>query len=111
VNNNFNLISQQQIWNPNYAFAYPAFGVNANNDIGMSLEWGGGGNYENHVVGFWGDYIVYATTNSTVGTGRFGDYVTLRPYPPDNKRFSAYGYGITGSGADTHYVVFSRPGQ
>jgi hypothetical protein len=111
VNNNFNLLSQQQIWNPNYAFAYPAFGVNANNDIGMSLEWGGGGNYENHVVGFWGDYVVYATTNSTVGTGRFGDYVTLRPYPPDNKRFSAYGYGITGSGADTHYVVFSRPGQ
>ena len=111
ANNNFNLISQQEIWNANYAFAYPAFGVNANNDIGMSLEWGGGGNYENHVAGFWGDYVVYATTNSSVGTTRFGDYVTIRPYTPDTKRFAAFGYGITGSGVDTHYVVFSRPGQ
>lgn len=111
VNNNFNLISQQEIWNPGYAFAYPAFGVDANNDIGMSLEWGGGGNYENHVAGFWGDYVVYATTGSTVGTGRFGDYVTIRPYTPDTKRFAAFGYGITGSGPDTRYVVFSRPNQ
>lgn len=111
LNNNYNVLSQQQIWNPDYAFAYPAFGVNANNDIGMSLEWGGGGNYENHVAGFWGDYVVYATTASSVGTGRFGDYVTLRPYSPDTKRFAAFGYGITGTGSDTRYVVFSRPNQ
>lgn len=112
VNNNLNLISQQEIWNPNYAYAYPAFGVDANNDIGMSLEWGGGGNYENHVAGFWGDYVVYATTNSNVGTGRFGDYVTIRPYFPDTKRFAAFGYGLDkATGADTRYVVFSRPGQ
>lgn len=112
LNNNFSKVSQQQIWNPNYAFAYPAFGVNANNDIGMSLEWGGGGNYENHVAGFWGDYVVYATTSSSVGTGRFGDYVTLRPYTPDTKRFAAFGYGLgKTTGADTRYVVFSRPSQ
>ena len=111
LNNNYNLISQQQIWNPNYAFAYPAFGVDANNEIGMSLEWGGGGNYENHVVGFWGDYVVYSTTSSNVGTTRYGDYVTIRPYTPDTKRFSAYGYGMQNTGFDTHYVVFGRPGQ
>ena len=111
LNNNLHVISQQQIWNPDYAFAYPAFGIDANNDIGMSLEWGGGGNYENHVVGFWGDFIVYSTTASNIGTGRYGDYVTIRPYGPDTKRFAAFGYGQQKTGFDTHYVVFSRPGQ
>lgn len=111
LNNNLNLLSQQQIWNPSYAFAYPAFAIDANNEIGMSLEWGGGGNYENHVVGFWGDYVVYSTTASNVGTGRYGDYVTIRPYTPDTKRFAAFGYGQQTTGFDTHYVVFSRPGQ
>jgi hypothetical protein len=110
-NNNFALISQQQIWNANYAYGYPAFVVNSNNDIGMSLEFGGGGNYENHVVGFWGDYLVYITTSSDVGTTRFGDFVTIRPYTPDLKRFAAFGYGITKKGVDTRYVVFSRPKQ
>lgn len=112
VNNNFHLVSQQQVWNANYAFAYPAFAVNSNGDIGMSLEFGGGTNYENHVAGFWGDYVVYITTSSGVGTTRFGDYVTIRPYTPDTKRFAAFGYGMPQSGGfDTHYVVFSRPGQ
>ena len=111
LNNNFKVISQQQIWNPDYAYAYPAFAIDANNEIGMSLEWGGGGNYENHVVGFWGDYVVYSTTSSNVGTGRYGDYTTIRPYTPDTKRLAAFGYGQMKTGFDTHYVVFSRPGQ
>lgn len=111
LNNNFKLVSQQQIWNASYAFAYPAFAVDASNEIGMSLEWGGGGNYENHVVGFWGDYVVYSTTASNVGTNRYGDYVTIRPYSPDTKRMAAFGYGQQTTGFDTRFVVFSRPGQ
>lgn len=111
LNSNFHLVSQQQIWNSNYAYAYPAFAINADGEIGMSLEWGGGGNYENHVVGFWGDYVVYSTTSSNVGTTRYGDYVTIRPYSPDTKRFAAFGYGNQTTGFDTRYVVFSRPGQ
>jgi hypothetical protein len=112
LNNNYHVLSQQQIWNGSYAFGYPEFLVNSNGEIGMSLEWGGGGNYENHVVGFWGDYVVYATTGSNIGTGRYGDYVTIRPYPNDLKRFAAFGYGNQKTtGYDTKYVVFSRPGQ
>ena len=109
--NNFALVSQQQVWNASYAYAYPAFYVNANGDIGMSLEYGGGSDFENHVVGFWGDYIVYITTSTDATTQRYGDYVTLRPYSPDLKRFAAFGYGQMTTGFDTHYVVFSRPGQ
>ncbi|HYX29932.1 MAG TPA: hypothetical protein VE863_15430 [Pyrinomonadaceae bacterium] len=109
-NNNFNLITQQQIWNPNYAFAYPALSTNSNDEVGLSLEYGGGGNYENHVVGFWGDFIVYTTTSSNLGIGRFGDYVTLRQDATHPERFDAFGYGMNSSPtrSDTRYVVFGR---
>lgn len=121
INNNFALVSQQQVWNAGYAYAYPAFAVNSRGEIGMSLEWGGGGNYENHVAGFWGDYVVYQTTNSNVGPPadnngfqRFGDYVTIRQNTADPAKFDAFGYGIqqsTPPGSptpDVHYIVFSR---
>ena len=120
-NNNFSKIQQVQIWNPNYAFAYPALATNlCTGEVGLSFEFGGGGNYENHVVGFWGDFIAYITTGSDVGATRFGDYVTIRPAPvtssdPGNL-FTAFGYGLnkaappqTGTNTDVHYVLFGRP--
>jgi len=110
VNNNFNLVTQQQIWNPSYAYSYPALAVNSNSEVGLSLEYGGGGNYENHVVGFWGDFVVYITTASTLGVTRYGDYVTIRQDAAQPARFDAWGYGmLTGNISDTHFVVFGRP--
>jgi hypothetical protein len=120
-NNNFGVISREQIWNDNYAFAYPALTTNTcTGEIGLSLEYGGNGNYENHVVGFWGDFIVYITTNSNVGTTRFGDYVTIRQDPTPGLNgafFDAFGYGLdtvpppgSGSQSDLRYVVFGRGG-
>lgn len=114
-NNNYNVVSQQQIWNSSYAFAYPALGVNADGEIGLSLEYGGNKDYENHVAGFWGDYIVYITTNSNIGVTRYGDYVSIRPDSDHPRRFQAYGYGLVKAGGtaqnDTHYIVFGRPGS
>lgn len=109
--NNFSLVSQQQIWNNNYAFSYPAIVSNSNGEVGLSLEYGGGGNYENHVAGFWGDFIVYITTSSNTGSTRFGDCVTIRQDAAHPERFDAFGYGMVSSGgirSDTHYVVFGR---
>jgi hypothetical protein len=119
--NNFNKIQQVQIWNNNYAFAYPALATNAcTAEVGLSLQYGGNGNYENHVVGFWGDFVVYITTASNAGDPRYGDYVTIREEPvttvnPGNL-FNAFGFGVntnpppsTGVHADIHYVVFGRP--
>lgn len=117
----FRVLQQVQIWNNDYAFAYPALETNAcTGEVGLSLEYGGNGNYENHVVGFWGDFIVYITTGTNVGTTRFGDYVTLRREPVTNANpgnlFSAYGYGLNsipppGSGTmtDIRHVLFGRP--
>jgi hypothetical protein len=112
-NNNFNRLQQVQVWNESYAFGYPYLATNAcTQEVGLSFEFGGGGNFENHVVGFWGDFIAYITTGSTVGTTRFGDYVTLRQTPrtPQNpgNLFNAYGYGLNPN-PDIHYVVFGRP--
>jgi len=111
---NFNVVAQSQIWNGGYAFAYPALGVNSDGEIGLSLEYGGGGNFENHVVGFWGDFIAYITTASNVGTARYGDYVTIRPDAAQPRRFDAWGYGLNQPSpgvvnSDTHYVMFGRP--
>jgi hypothetical protein len=114
----FNRIQQVQVWNNDYAFAYPSLATNAcTQEVGMSFEHGGGGNFENHVVGFWGDFVAYITTGSDLGTTRFGDYVTIRQAPRTNTNpgnlFNAFGYGLNraaaGSQTDIHYVLFGRP--
>ena len=112
--NSYNVDQQVQIWNNDYAFAYPALSTNScTGEVGLSLEYGGNGNYENHVVGFWGDFLVYITTASNTGTTRYGDFVTLRQAPPTTANpgnlFNAFGYGITGGTTDIHYVLFGRP--
>jgi hypothetical protein len=116
--NDFSKIQQVQVWNPNYAFAYPMLSRNVcTSEIGMSFEFGGGGNYENHVVGFWGDFVAYITTSSNVGSTRFGDYVSIRQAPPTandpGNLFTAFGYGrnsVAGATqSDIHYVLFGRP--
>ena len=120
--NNFALVQQVQIWNNSYAFVYPALATNGcTGEVGLSFEYGGNGNYENHVVGFWGDFIAYITTNSQVGTTRYGDYVTIRQDPTPSLNgafFDAFGYGLnspsagqTGTQTDVRYVQFGRPGR
>lgn len=112
---------QVQIWNPAYTFAYPALATNAcTGEIGFSLEGGGDGNFENHLVGFWGDFVAYITTESNAGDTRFGDYVTIRQSVPTQSNpgnlFDAFGYGRnsipppgTAVQSDPHYVLFGRP--
>lgn len=119
--NNFNKTQQVQVWNDSYAFAYPAFSSNAcTGELGMSFEYGGNGNYENHVVGFWGDFVAYITTSSDAGTDRFGDYVTIRRAPAKGDQrgsfFTAFGFGVnkqtppkTGKKTDVRYILFGRP--
>jgi hypothetical protein len=112
--NNFQVAQQVAIWNNDYAFGYPALSTNrCTGEVGLSLEYGGGSRFENHVVGFWGDFVVYITTASDTGTTRFGDYVTIRQAQPyitnPGNLFNAFGYGITGGKTDIHRVLFGRP--
>ncbi len=112
LDSNFNKTQQVQIWNNSYAFAYPALATDVcTGEIGLSLGYGGNGNYENHVVGIWGDFVVYITTNSGSGVNRYGDYNTIRINDGDGL-FDAMGYGISTVGgsmrSDVRYVVFGR---
>jgi hypothetical protein len=119
---NFALVQQVQIWNSGYTYVYPALATNAcTGEVGFSIEGGGAGNfYENNLVGFWGDFVAYITTNSNIGTTRYGDYVTIRQDPtPDlnGAFFDAFGYGLekptagqSGTQADVRYIQFGRPG-
>jgi hypothetical protein len=119
---NFGLVQQVQIWNPGYTFVYPALATNACTDeVGFAIEGGGAGNfYENGLVGFWGDFVAYITTNSNIGTTRYGDYVTIRQdSTPDlnGAFFDAFEYGLekptagqSGTQTDVRYIVFGRPG-
>jgi hypothetical protein len=110
---NFSRTQQVQIWNDSYAFAYPALATNVCTDeVGLSLGYGGNGNYENHVVGIWGDFVVYVTTGSTLGVNRYGDYLSIRQ-DPISGLFDAFGYGVSSAtgGAmqsDVRQVVFGR---
>jgi hypothetical protein len=113
LDSNFNKTQQVQIWNNSYAFAYPALATNVCTDeIGLSLGYGGNGNYENHVVGIWGDFVVFVTTNSGSGVNRYGDYNTIR-VDDGGGLFDAMGYGIStvkGSmQSDVRFVEFGRP--
>jgi hypothetical protein len=121
-NNNFKPVQQVQIWNPSYTFVYPSLATNAcTGEVGFSLEGGGSGNYENHLVGFWGDFVAYITTNSNIGTTRYGDYVTIRQDDTPGLNgafFDAFGYGLnkpgvgqTGTQTDVRYVQFGRAGD
>jgi hypothetical protein len=111
--NSFQKTQQVQIWNSGIAFGYPSLTTNnCTGEIGLSLAYGGNGNYENHAVGIWGDFVVYGTTNSNLGVNRFGDYLTIRRNPTLGL-FNAFGYGIsnvTGVGmqSDVRYAVFGR---
>jgi hypothetical protein len=52
-NSDYHKIRQVQIWNGDFEFGYPALSTNAcTGEIGLSLEYGGNGRYENHAVGF-----------------------------------------------------------
>jgi hypothetical protein len=120
--------SQVRIWNQDFAFGLPSLSTNAcTKEIGLSLDYGGGTQYPNHAVGFWGDYTVYPTTAGNVSDIYFGDYVTIRQNNTSDLHgafFDAFGYAFqktssAGSGTslplnqvniDIRHVVFGRPG-
>ena len=111
--NNFALVSQGQAWASTDAFAYPAFASSTDGEVAMAFEYGGRSDWEQFVVGFWGDFTAWVLTSSTAGSTRYGDYVTIRPSSDHDHRYDAFGFGVNSSPRgpvnDTHYVIFGRP--
>jgi hypothetical protein len=116
----YKFIGQSQVWNADFAFAYPSLTTNSNNEVGISLAWGGGKNFGSHAVGILGDFVVWFgetsdRTSTVLSPTRFGDYLHVRLAHPDTRFFSAFGYAVRNDGtvapperADYLYVEFGR---
>lgn len=114
---NYSVISQWQIWNNDYAFAYPSLATNADGEVGISLAWGGKANYGNHAVGILGDFVVWypELSDAVTGNSRWGDYVTVRKDAPNERLYDASGYAVfkqtppaAGVRIDPYYIQFGR---
>ncbi len=108
--NPVSLVWQRQLWNPKFAVAYPALNTNANGEIGISAETGGGSQFENHAIGFLLDGSLFTTTRSDVGVQRYGDYVTIRDDQTNPNFFDAFGYAVRSPASQpVRFLVFGRP--
>jgi hypothetical protein len=104
-----------QIWNPDYAFAYPALSRNSRGEIGIILGWGGKKNDADAAMGILGDYVVWYRDGSNITTSRWGDFVTVRPAQRQRGKFAGFGYYTLADKADVtkcyynpYYVLFGR---
>ncbi len=89
------VVSEMQVWNPDYAFAYPALAANSKNEVGIILGWGGAANHANCAMGIIGDFVVWFRDDSTRTVQRFGDYLTTRPAQRNGNLFAGFGYFVT----------------
>ena len=116
LDDDFKLLEQTQVWNADHAYAYPRLTTNSDDEVGISLAWGGGKFYGSHAVGILGDFVVWfgeasdetslrqqqdaagnPLTNpdgSPMMYSRWGDYVHVRLAHPDTRFFSAFGYAV-----------------
>lgn len=116
----YKLVEQAQVWNPDHAYTYPSLTTNSDNEVGISLAWGGGKFYGSHAVGILGDFVVWygkasERTSTRVMPSRWGDYVHVRLAHPDTRFFSAFGYVVLNDAGATPpekaeylYVEFGR---
>ncbi len=102
------LIDEPDIWNRNYAFAYPALCPNARGDVGISLFRGGNTIHPGHVVGVrtatGNSWNLQATRNGTHGPsdGKWGDYLDICQYSDSGNSWYASGFTLQGGGGRTN---------
>ena len=103
------LQSQVQIWNPDFAFAYPYFETNAEGQLGMIVAFGGGTFNASSGVGVWGDFVIYYPRLSNLSQNNYGHYHTARRSGSDGMQWVGAGYTHQADGSVLpYYVRFSR---
>jgi len=110
--------AEMQIWNPDYAFAFPDLNVNGAGDVAVGVAFGGPSNYADAAFGIIGDFVVWYQNASDAALTRWGDYVTVRHSGRRESWFAGYGYftlkdSTMGSGVyqKPYYVLFARQSQ
>jgi hypothetical protein len=108
----WNVIQQWQVWNPDFAFAYPCLATNSNQEVGVSLGWGGNLVFASHAVGIFGDFVVWYSELSKAALNRWGDFVTVRQASERTKLYGAVGYAVQQSTPvavfNPRYILFGR---
>src|SRR5215210_1541516 len=91
------VVSEFQVWNPDYAFAYPALAANQfePEEVAIILGWGGSANHANCAMGILGDFVVWFRDDSTRTVERFGDYLTTRRCDRNSRLFAGFGYFVS----------------
>ncbi len=103
------LQSQMQIWNPDFAFAYPYFETNAEGELGMIVAFGGGTYNASSGVGVWGDFVIYYPRLSDLSRTKYGHYHTARRAGSNGMQWVGAGYTHQADGTVLpYYVRFSR---
>lgn len=110
------LIDEPDIWSPDHAFGYPDAYPNSKGEVGITLFMGGGKITPAHVVGAYNakakNWLLKTARTGTNGPreSTWGDYITIRPLSPDNKKWIAAGYTLQGgkeaTDAEVHTVQF-----
>ncbi len=105
----FTLENQMQIWNPDFAFAYPYFETNAEGELGMIVAFGGGPYDASSGVGVWGDFVIYYPRLSSSSRNNYGHYHTARRAGSDQMKWVGAGYTRLNDGSNQpYYIRFSR---
>lgn len=109
------LVRQWQIWNPDFAFIYPAFYTNDCGDVGVSAIFGGGSFNPTSAVGIANSdrvltQTVYYSELSGVCENRVGDYLTVRSGDGFGYEGFVYAEQSTDAGIerDVMFVEFHR---
>lgn len=112
------LVENINLWDGDFATAYPALTTNSRGEVGVSYMAGGPTRFPSHIVGILtGQRRVVVATAGTRSPKRseWGDYLTVRRHYPKSRLFAAAGYTMqAGAGqldATPGYVLFGRSGD
>ena len=103
--NSWSLVNQMQIWNPNFAFAYPYFDTNQKGEIGIITAFGGGSFNASSGVGVWGDFVIYYPRLSSRSYTNYGHYHTTRRSTTNQDEWVSSGFTYETDGSITPYYV------
>jgi Ca2+-binding RTX toxin-like protein len=113
------LIDEPIIWNPSLAFAYPSIAPNARGDLGGTVLWGGGANYENcgglvrdsTSGNLWG-FLPITSSTADPSAPEGGNFLSTRKNGGNSNIWSGGCYTVTGagtnSGVHTYFLSFGR---
>ena len=102
------IVNEPDIWNANFAYAYPDTAISSSGTVGISLFRGGGPRFPGHVVGAWDstanawDLVGTRDSTHTPNDGKWGDYVSCRRDSPDAGTWVAAAFTLQGGGARTN---------